>query len=82
MQVAERAYDEIVDLFARGTPPEEIVRFRPSRKAQNRARDLLARNKTGELTPNEVEELNRLGDLEHLMQLVKARARLYLERTS
>lgn len=33
MQVAERAYDEIVDLFARGTPPEEIVRFRPSRSA-------------------------------------------------
>ena len=45
MQVAERAYDEIVELFARGTPPEELVRFRPSRKAQNRARDLLARNK-------------------------------------
>ena len=80
MQVAEKAYDEIVDLFARGTPPEEIVRFRPSRKAQNRVRDLLARNKSGELTPDEADELERLGNLEHLVQLVKARARLYLER--
>ena len=82
MQVAERAYDEIVDLFARGTPPEDIVRFRPSRTAQNRARDLLARNKSGELTPEEADELERLGELEHLMQLVKARAILYLDRAS
>jgi hypothetical protein len=81
MQVAERAYDEIVDLFARGTPPEEIVRFRPSRKAQNRARDLLARNKSGELSADEIDELERLGELEHLMQLVKARALLHLERS-
>jgi hypothetical protein len=82
MQVAARAYDEIVDLFARRTPPEEIVRFRPSRRAQNRARDLLARNKTGDLTPDEADELDRLGDLEHFMQLVKARARFYLEHRS
>jgi hypothetical protein len=82
MQVAEKAYDDIVDLFARGTPPEEIVKFRPSRKSQNRARDLLARSKTHELTAAEVAELNRLTELEHLMQLVKARARLYLERKS
>lgn len=82
MQVADKAYDDIVDLFARGTPPEEIVRFRPSRKAQNRACDLLARSKTHELTAEETEELDRLGDLEHLVQLVKARARLYLDRKS
>lgn len=82
MQAAEKAYDDIVDLFARGTPPEEIVRFRPSRKSQNRARDLLARSKTDELTPDEAAELERLGDLEHLMQLVKARARFYLEQKS
>ncbi|MEX0704510.1 MAG: hypothetical protein WD069_20580 [Planctomycetales bacterium] len=82
MQVAEKAYDEIVDLFARGTPPAETVKFRPSRKAQSRARDLLSRSKSGELTPEEAAELDRLGDLEHLVQLVKARARLYVERKS
>jgi hypothetical protein len=82
MPVAERAYDDIVDLFARGTPPEQIVRFRPSRKVQNRARDLIARSKTGELTADEAEELDRLGHLEHLMQLVKARARQYVQQGS
>ncbi len=45
MQVAEKAYDDIVDLFARGAPADEILNFRPSRKSQNRARVLLARSK-------------------------------------
>jgi hypothetical protein len=40
---------------------------------------LLARNKTGELTTEEAAELERFGELEHLMQLVKARAQLYVE---
>lgn len=80
MPVAEKAYDDIVDLFARGTPPQDIVRFRPSRKAQTRASDLLARSKSGALTPEEAEELDRLGELEHLMQLVKARAQFYLQQ--
>jgi hypothetical protein len=40
---------------------------------------LLARTKTGDLTPEEATELERFGELEHLMQLVKARAHRYLE---
>ena len=34
---------------------------------------------TGELTEDEVAELDRFGELEHLMQLVKARAQVYME---
>ena len=81
MQVAEKAYDEMIDLFARGSSPGEIIQFHPSRVAQQRANDLLERNKSGQLTPDEAIELERLGELEHLMQLVKARARLYTEST-
>jgi hypothetical protein len=77
--VARKAYDEIVDLFARGGPSAKILAFRPSRKAQERVRYLLERNKTGELTEEESSELDRFGQLEHLMQLVKARAHLYAE---
>ena len=79
MQLAEKAYDEMVDLFARGSTSREIVQFRPSGSAQQRARYLLERNKTDQLTAAEAAELGRLGELEHLMQLVKARARLYAE---
>ncbi len=77
MQAIEKAYDEIVDLFARGSRPTEILQFRPSQTAQQRASYLLDRNRAGQLTEDEAAELEQLGQLEHLMQLVKARARLH-----
>ena len=79
MGLPQRSYDEVIDLFARGSSSAEILAFRPSIKTQERARYLLARNKTGELSVEEAAELERLGELEHLMQLVKARALFYTE---
>jgi hypothetical protein len=80
MKAAQKSYEEMVDLFAQGTTPAKILAFRPSRAAQARVHALLARNKTGNLSPEEAAELERFGELEHLMQLVKARAHWYLER--
>lgn len=79
MKSALKAYDEIVDMFARGTTSADILAFRPSRKAQQRVRYLLAQQKAAKLTAEEFAELERFGELEHLMQLVKARAHLYAE---
>lgn len=79
MAEARKIYDEIIDLFARGTTSSEVLAFRPSENTQERVRDLLTRNKTGELTNEESHELERFGELEHLMQLVKARAHLYVD---
>ena len=81
MEAVQKSYDEIVDLFARGTTPGKILAFRPSQAAQERVQYLLARNKTGEITTEEATELERFGELEHLMQLVKARAHLYVKRS-
>ena len=81
MEAAQKSYEEMVDLFAQGTTPAKILAFRPSRAAQARVHALLARNKTGDLSPEEAAELERFGELEHLMQLVKARAHRYLERS-
>ena len=55
----------------------KILAVRPSEAARDRVHDLLARNKTGQLTTEETAELERFGELEHLMQLVKARAQFY-----
>ncbi len=77
---AERkSYDEIVDLFARGASTAEVLAFRPSLQTQERVRELLERNAADELTEDEAAELERFGELEHLMQLVKARAQEYLK---
>jgi hypothetical protein len=80
MKATQKAYDEIVDMFARGTTSADILAFRPSRQTQSRVRYLLERNKTGELTASEAAELERFGEMEHLMQLVKARAHFYAEK--
>jgi hypothetical protein len=42
VQTTEKAYVEIVELFARGSGPAEILRFHPSRAAQQRALYLLS----------------------------------------
>ena len=45
-----RSYDEIVDLFARGASPAEVLAFRPSLETQERVRELLERNADDQLT--------------------------------
>ena len=81
MSTPQKSYDEIVDLFAR-TSSAEVLSFRPSIESQERVRYLLERNESGELTESEAAELERFGELEHLMQLFKARAQLHMENRS
>ena len=81
MSTPQKSYDEIVDLFTR-TSSAEVLSFRPSIESQERVRYLLERNESGELTESEAAELERFGELEHLMQLVKARAQLHMENRS
>jgi hypothetical protein len=82
LEVARKSYDEIVEHFARGSTPAEVLAFRPSEETQERVRYLLAQNQSDELTPEEEGELDRLGEIEHLMQLIKARARFYAANPS
>ena len=74
-----KSYDEIVDLFARGASSAEVLAFRPSLETQERVRDLLERNAADELTEEEAAELECLGELQHLLQLVRIRAEEYLK---
>jgi len=73
-----KAYEELIDFIAAGTTPDNIVAFRPSEETKQRVADLLQREKTTGLTPDELSELDRYMQLEHLMRLAKARARKYL----
>jgi len=75
VKTKQKAYDEIIDLFANGSSPDKIVSFKPSDESQNRVRELLSKSKLGQLTPEEESELDDFGMIEHLMRLVKARAR-------
>jgi len=73
-----RAYEEVIDFIAAGTSPQEVADYRPSEAVRVRVADLLAREKTDGLTPEEASELQNYLQLEHIMRLAKARARQHL----
>jgi hypothetical protein len=73
-----RAYEEVVDFIAAGSTPQNVVAFRPSEATRQRVAELVAREKTSGLTPDEVSELNHYVQLEHIMRLAIARARQHL----
>ena len=73
-----RAYEEVVEFIAAGTSPGNVIAFQPSEAAKQRVADLIYREKTTGLTPDEKSELDHYMQLEHLMRLAKARARRYL----
>lgn len=72
------ALDELVNFIARGPSTLEVAEYRASAEASARVADLIRREKTTGLSPDEAAELDRSLQLEHLMRLAKARARLYL----
>jgi hypothetical protein len=69
------AYEEFVDFIARGTTPQSVVDYRPSDVTKARVAELIGRQKTLSLSPDETAELNQYLQIEHLMRLAKARAR-------
>ena len=73
-----RAYEEIIDFIAAGTTPSRVVAFQPSQEVKDRVANLIHREKTTGLSPEESSELNQYLQLEHLMRLAKARARAHL----
>jgi hypothetical protein len=73
-----RAYEEIIDFIAAGVYPEDVMAFRPSAEAKARIADSIHRDKTSGLSAEETAALHHYLQLEHLMRLAKARARLHL----
>jgi hypothetical protein len=73
-----RAYEEVIEFIAAGTSPSNVAAFRPSEAARQRVTELIQREKTTGLTPDETSELEHYLQLEHLMRLAKARARQHL----
>jgi hypothetical protein len=77
MSVGTPAYLEIVDFIA-GSNPQAVAHFRPSDEAQHRVADLIEREKAGALSAEEKAELDHFMELEHILRMAKAKARLIL----
>jgi len=70
-----RAYEEIVDFIAGGSSPHDVAVWQPSTEARERVAELIAAEKTGTISADDLAELNHYMELEHIMRLAKARAR-------
>jgi hypothetical protein len=70
-----KAYDEVIDLIASAPSLQTVADYPPSEEARARVTDLVAREKTVGLTPDETNELETALRLERIMRLAKARAR-------
>jgi hypothetical protein len=75
---APLAYAEVLDFLLTRPTPQDIIAFRVSPAAQARLRALLDRNREDELNAAEAAELDLYEQLEHLMLLLKAKARAQL----
>ena len=78
MSTASPAYLEIIDFIAAGSTSATVALFRPSPEAQRRVTELIEREKTATLCPEEKAELDHFMELEHILRMAKAKAKQLL----
>ena len=71
-------YEEVVELIASEPTAEQVVAFMPSEEAKARLWELIDREKNDGITPDEKSELDHYMQVEHIMRLANARARMGL----
>jgi hypothetical protein len=76
---APKSYEELVDFIAAGTTPATVVAFHPSDSVQQRVTELVERSKDGSISAEDQSELDDYLQLEHIMIMVKARARQHTQ---
>ena len=70
--------DEITDFLLMNPSLEQIIAYKPSEVLDNRLHELLDKNASVGLTPDERSELDRFLEINHLLIILKAKARLKL----
>jgi hypothetical protein len=73
-----KAYEEIVEFMAAGPSANHLAEFEASADTKARVAHLIHKEKTDGLQPEEKAELDDFMQFEHLMRLVKARAKARL----
>lgn len=67
--------DEVLDFLLTAPSPQDIIKFHASEQAQERLRYLLDANRNGTLTEAETTELNEAQYANHMVIMLKAKAR-------
>jgi hypothetical protein len=77
-EAAHPAFNEMIDFLAGGPTPEQIAAFKVSPSTQARLEELLEKNSEDGLTDEEAAELDVFEQINHILLLLKARARTSL----
>ena len=64
-------YDTLVDLLVQGGNRQEILKFRLDSEAQSRLDQLLEKNRSGAISPEEISELETFKQFEHVVDCSK-----------
>ena len=79
---AVQTASEIIEFLAKGPSPNEVLAYHVSDRAQARLRRLLAINEAGLASEEEQAELDEIGQIEHVIILLKARAQEKLPQSN
>jgi hypothetical protein len=74
----EALFDEITDFLVSRPTEKEIIAFKPSEALDQRLHELLDKNSSNGLSPDERAELNSFLHMSHLLIILGAKARLKL----
>jgi hypothetical protein len=78
--MANAPVDIITDFLGSAPSLQEIASYRLPDELQNRAHQLLDKNRSGSLTEEERVEMEEFRRIDQLLTLVKAKARLKLQK--
>ncbi len=76
------AFEEMIDFLASGPTPAQIVAFKVSPSTQARLEELLEKNSQEGLSDDEAAELEAFAQVNHVLLMLKARARMALSSTA
>jgi hypothetical protein len=80
--VPNQVYRYVLEFLASGPSADAVARFGPTPEMQERVSELLEKNRAGELSAAETEELDEYVRIDHLITMLKARALPHLSGTA
>ena len=75
----EKVTDIVTDFIGSAPTLQELAAYRLPDDLQERAHDLLDKNREGSLSDNERTEMEEFRQIDHILTMVKAKARLKLK---
>jgi hypothetical protein len=75
-------FDHFVDFLVEKASPQEILAFQIPEADKRRAMDLLDKQDSGYLTPEETAELDQMQQVDRLVSILKARSSAAIQQSS